>query len=147
LFGICGAGLLLLKRSRTVLMLTLGAATLNVALNLVLIPHFGVVGAAYSSMTSFAALNLARFLTCPRDLRALPDWRAVLTASSLGIVCVASAYATHLGGVTSHAGRIVAMLLVLLVGFVMPAFILDRQLRAAILGYFASVRQRTHSAL
>ena len=43
LFGVCGSGLLLLKRSRTVLLLTLAAALFNVALNLVMIPWLGVV--------------------------------------------------------------------------------------------------------
>jgi O-antigen/teichoic acid export membrane protein len=47
LFGICGSGLLLLKRSRTVLLLTLGAALLNSALNFELIELFGVMGADY----------------------------------------------------------------------------------------------------
>ena len=147
LFGICGAGLLLLKRSRTVLLLTLGAASLNVALNLVLIPRFGVIGAAYSSLTSFAVLNISRYLTCPRELRALPDWRAALTAASLGVLCVAVAHITHLGGVTSHAGRIAMMLLVVLIGFVIPAFMLDRELRTSALQHLLSVRQRTHTTL
>jgi O-antigen/teichoic acid export membrane protein len=145
LFGICGAGLLLLKRSRTVLMLTLGAAALNVVLNLLLIPRFGVMGAAYSSLTSFVALNVGRYFTCPRDLRALPDARATLIAVTLGVLCVAIAYATQLGGVHSHAGRIAGMLLVMLIAFVVPAFMLDGQLRFAALAHLRSVRQRTHS--
>src|SRR6476469_5940169 len=61
LLSICGAGLLLLKRSRSVLLLTLSAAVLNVILNFFLIPRFGVMGAAYSSMLSFTALNTTRY--------------------------------------------------------------------------------------
>ena len=144
MFGICGAGLLLLKRSRAVLSLTLGAAVLNVALNLVLIPRFGVIGAAYSSTTSFVALNIARYLTCPRELRALPDLRAVVTAASLGALCIAIAWTTQLGGVHSHLARIGMMLGVMLVAFVIPALIFDERLRAAVLSHLNNVRQRTH---
>ena len=141
LFGICGAGLLLLKRSRRVLALTLGAAVLNVALNSQLIPRFGVIGAAYSSMLSFATLNFARYLTCPRELRALPDARATTIAVGLGAFCVAIANVTHLGGVESHAARIVMLALLLLIGFVAPAFMLDRELRAAALHHLSGLRQ------
>ena len=144
MFGICGAGLLLLKRSRSVLALTLGAAVLNVLLNGLLIPRFGVMGSAYSSMLSFTALNLARYLTCPRELRALPDARATAIAVGLGILCIAIADVTRLGGVESHAGRIIMLALLLLVGFVAPAFTFDAELRAAALRHLASVRQRTH---
>jgi O-antigen/teichoic acid export membrane protein len=144
MFGICGAGLLLLKRSRTVLLLTLGAAVLNVILNSQLIPRFGVMGSAYSSILSFTALNIARYLTCPRELRALPDARATIIAIGLGVLCVAIANFTQLGGVESHAGRIVLLALLLLIGFVAPAFMLDGELRSAVLHHLNSVRQRTH---
>ena len=144
LLSICGAGLLLLKRSRSVLMLTLSAAVLNVILNFFLIPRFGVMGAAYSSMLSFTALNTARYLTCPRELRALPDARATVIAVALGALCVAIAHFTQLGGVQSHALRILMLAALLLIGFVAPAFMLDGDLRAAALRHFASVRQRTH---
>jgi O-antigen/teichoic acid export membrane protein len=144
LFGICGAGLLLLKRSRSVLLLTLGAAVLNIALNSQLIPRFGVMGSAYASTLSFAALNLARYLTCPRELRALPDARATTIAVALGALCVAIANVTQLGGVESHAGRILMLALLMLIGFVVPAFMLDRELRAALTRHVASVRKRTH---
>jgi O-antigen/teichoic acid export membrane protein len=146
MFGICGAGLLLLKRSRSVLLITLGAALFNVVLNWFLIPRFGVMGSAYSSMLSFTALNLARYVTCPRELRALPDARATVIAVGLGALCVFVANVTHLGGVESHAARIAMLALLLLIGFVAPAFMFDGQLRAAASRHLASVRQRTHPA-
>jgi O-antigen/teichoic acid export membrane protein len=136
LFGLCGAGLLLHKRSRTVLALTLGAAALNVALNLAMIPLFGVMGAVYASAASFFALNVARWVTCPADLRSLPDFRASLTAVGLGATCILVARLSQLGGVQSHAGRIGIMLLLMLVFYVVPAFLIDRELRAAALRHW-----------
>lgn len=140
LFGICGAGLLLLKRSRTVLALTLGSALLNVLLNLVFIPRFGVMGAVYSTALSFAALNAGRWLTCPANLRALPDLQATLTAVLLGGLCVLFARATDLGGTHSHALRFALMALLMLVLYVVPAFLVDRTLRESALRYWSSRR-------
>ena len=138
LFGLCSAGLLLHKRSRTVLALTLGAAGLNVLLNLAAIPLFGVMGAVYASAASFIALNVARWITCPADLRSLPDSRAALTAVALGALSVFVAQYSHLGGVQSHGGRIGAMLLLMLVFYIVPAFLLDRELREGALRYWVA---------
>jgi len=132
LFGVCGSGLLLLKRSRTVLLLTLGAALFNIALNLLLIPRLGVFGAACSTLASFVVLNVARYATCPRDLRALPDLRAVLTATGLGALCVFVAEHSILIELDSHLMRLLAMLLLMLVMYVLPALALDARLRAQI---------------
>ena len=140
LFGICGAGLLLLKRSRTVLVITLVAAALNVLLNLVFIPRFGVMGAVYSTAASFVALNVARWATCPPMLRALPDLQATLTAVALGCVCVLAVRSTDFGGVQSHALRFALMALVMLVLYVIPAILADRTLRDAAWRYWASRR-------
>jgi O-antigen/teichoic acid export membrane protein len=140
LFGICGAGLLLLKRSRTVLMLTLGAALLNVLLNLYTIPRFGVMGAVYSTAISFFALNVGRWFTCPRELRALPDFRATLTAASLGAACLLLAQWSDFGGLQSHALRVLAMAALMGAAFVAPAFALDRTLREAALRYWSERR-------
>jgi len=140
LFGICCAGLLLLKRSKTVLLLTLCAALLNVALNLVFIPRFGVMGAVYSTLASFIALNVARYITCPRSLRALPDLQASTISVALGVVSVVVAHYSILASVQSHALRLVGMMLLMIVTFVAPAFLLDRTLREAALRYWQQRR-------
>ncbi|HZP65021.1 MAG TPA: oligosaccharide flippase family protein, partial [Rudaea sp.] len=140
LFGICGAGLLLLKRSRTVLALTLGSALFNVALNLVLIPRFGVMGAVWATTASFAALNVARYFMCPRNLRALPDLRAAVTATALAAVCIAVAHADALEAVRSHVLHFAMVAVLMLALFVAPAMLLDRRLREAAVHYWHSRR-------
>ena len=136
LFGICGAGLLLLKRSRTVLLMTLGSALLNIALNLVWIPRFGVMGAVYATALAFVALNVTRWLTCPAALRALPDSVATLTAVALGTLQVAIAHFSTFAQLHSHIARIALMLPLMLGLFVLPAFLLDRRLRDSALGFW-----------
>lgn len=132
LFGVCGSGLLLLKRSRTVLLLTLGAALFNIVLNLLLIPRLGVYGAACSTLGSFTVLNVARYMTCPRELRALPDLRAALTATGLGALCVLVAQHSILVLLDSHLLRLLTMPLLMLVMYVFPVLAFDARLRAQI---------------
>jgi len=80
LIDIGGYGLLLQKRSLTVFSITLGAAALNIGLNLVLIPMQGVMGAVWATVISTLALSGARWLLCPRGLRKAPDGRALVLA-------------------------------------------------------------------
>jgi O-antigen/teichoic acid export membrane protein len=141
LFGICGAGLLLFKRTRTVLVLTLGAALLNIVLNLFAIPHFGMIGAVYSSGASFAALNLGRYFTCPRELRALPDVRATFTAVGLGGACVAIAHSALFAPLHSHLLRIAMMAVLIVVVYVIPVFIVDSRLRESVSRYWRGRKQ------
>ena len=141
LFGICGAGLLLFKRSRTVLVLTLGAALLNIVLNLFAIPHFGMIGAVYASGASFAALNVGRYFTCPRELRALPDLRATLVAVSLGGACVAIAHSALFAPLHSHLLRIAAMAVLVATVYAIPVFVLDTRLRESVLRYWHGRKQ------
>jgi len=116
-------------------MLTLFSVLINVALNLVWIPRFGVMGAVYATAAAFVALNAGRYLTCPRELRALPDARATATALALGALSVAIAHYSALAGVESHALRFALMVLLMLFVFVLPAFLIDRPLREAAMRY------------
>jgi len=140
LFGICGAGLLLLKRSRTVLLLTLGSAALNVLLNLFWIPRYGVMGAVYATTLAFAALNIGRYVTCPPSLRALPDGAATLTAVALGAAVLCIAQFSGFAQLHSHLARIGMMALLMLLAYVLPALLLDRRLRDAVLGFWRARR-------
>ena len=56
---VVGAGLYLEKRSKTVMVLILCAAVLNILLNLLLLPRIGLIGAAVANLLSFGFLLLA----------------------------------------------------------------------------------------
>ena len=56
------------KKTTTLLYLVIFAATLNVLLNLVFIPRFGALGAAYSTLVSYAGYLLATWLSSRRIL-------------------------------------------------------------------------------
>lgn len=61
--------LLAMDRERTLVKLRLGSVGLNVALNLVLIPRFGPVGAVATSLTSEGLLAIVQFGLCLQVVR------------------------------------------------------------------------------
>jgi O-antigen/teichoic acid export membrane protein len=56
-----GAGLFIHRRTRTIMTIVLSNAALNIALNFLLVPHFGILGSAIATLVSytFTALALA----------------------------------------------------------------------------------------
>jgi len=125
-----GSGLLLLKRSKTMLALNLAAAIVTTLVNLALIPRFGVHGAIAATIAGYSVLGAGQFIACPQELRAWPQARAFATALALALVTVAAARATDLFGLTSHVARFFAMAPLTLVLFVIPAIAIDPVLRA-----------------
>ena len=136
LLGLCAAGLVLHKRSGTILTLTIVAAAANIALNYFWIPAYGYMGAVYATAVSLIGLNCMQFVFCPRELRALPHGRAVATALGLGAAVWLVSQYTGLFGQTGHLARLLAMALLMLVVFVLPALVLDRNLREGIHRYW-----------
>lgn len=75
------------------------ALTLNVALNLVLIPRFGVIGAAWAWTAALLAVNLARLLQVRRLLGMWPFSLAQASVVLIGLVSgLMAAVATHWSG-------------------------------------------------
>lgn len=133
LVDLCTSGLQLYKRSMTIFGLTVLAAILNGILNLLLIPRFGAMGAAYATFGSAIALGIGYWMASPRDLLAFPPMRAGMLAAGLGVLVVMAARLTHLLGAVSHLGRLIAMGVLLLALFAGPAIAIDRGLREALL--------------
>jgi len=132
LFGICFTGLLLHKRSGLVFAMTLAATVLNVLLNLVWIPAYGVMGAVYATFASFILLTVLHYVTCPRELRVWPDRNATLIACVLGLLVWLVADVSGLFGLTSHFERLLAMGVLMMGLYIAPALALDRPLREAV---------------
>ncbi len=129
LLDIVSSGLLLRKRSKSVLGLNLTAATVNFALNLWLIPRIGVWGAVYATVASYATLSLGSLILCPADLRTLPPLRPTLTALGLGILLVGAVFGTGLFGAHTPLARLAMMAPLSLLLYVLPALLLDPSLR------------------
>jgi O-antigen/teichoic acid export membrane protein len=78
-------GLLIHKRAQTIAKTTLAAGLINIVLNLILLPKFGLTGAAVASVLSFVAMV---GLTAIASLRVLPfkiEWLALARYVVIGI--------------------------------------------------------------
>src|SRR6185437_1119422 len=109
LVDLCASGLQLYKRSMTVLTLSSLAAVVNVLLNVLLIPRFGVMGAVYATLGSAATFGAGSWIACPRDLFALPNTQTTVLALGLGALVLWVAWMTQLFGLASHHARLAAM--------------------------------------
>jgi O-antigen/teichoic acid export membrane protein len=133
MFAIANYGLQLKNRTMSVLVITLGAALLNIAMNFILIPRMGYMGAAWSTVVSYAALSAAQFLICPRGLARLPDARvAVVSVVSLALLLVVGR-GTDLFGVQNTWLRLAIAGGLFLVLYALPVLALDARLRRMLL--------------
>lgn len=100
-----GAGFYLAKRTRIIALLTLGCAGANILLNLVLIPQFGILGAAYSTVLSYILLTIL-VTVLSRNLLLVP-W----PIKDLLIYLIAAAIAVAATLPVSHSNLFVSFLL------------------------------------
>ena len=132
LIDIGGYGLLLQKRSLTVFAITLGAAALNIALNLWLIPLMGVMGAVWATVISTIAMGAAHWTLCPRGLLRPPDGRALV----LGCLCAAPLLliikGANLFGLESVWLRLIVSGVLFLALYALPVWLFDPRLSAAL---------------
>jgi O-antigen/teichoic acid export membrane protein len=129
LLDISSYGLLLRKRSVLVFWITALAAALNAALNLVLIPRYGYMGAAWATAASYAVLSIARYIWCPRALVRFPDLRTLGLSVGSALLLLAVVEGTDMFGVQGPWPRLLVAggLFVLL--YALPIWLFDPRLR------------------
>jgi O-antigen/teichoic acid export membrane protein len=128
-------GLLLRRKSALVFATTLGAALLNIGLNFLMIPAFGIMGAVWASVASLAALLACNCLLCPPELLRFPTLRATAIACACSGVVLATIEAGNRSGLTGHWARLFAAAALFLAFYLVPVWLLDPQLRAAVRGW------------
>jgi O-antigen/teichoic acid export membrane protein len=96
------------------------AAALNIALNFVLIPRFGMMGAAVSTAAAYVALFLGMTINSQQVYPVPYQWRRVVTLSSVAVALTAAGYELRSLPV-SIALCIAYPLLLLPLGFYLPA--------------------------
>lgn len=108
-------GLLISGRTRLGVPLLAAAAGLNVALNFVLIPRYGVFGAAWATVASFVAYDILMFRRSERlFLVGFPVWRG-LGAYAASFVGASLALGRPLLGVAALAAQVAVVILLGLV--------------------------------
>ena len=126
----CGMGLLLERRSGTLFALTLAAAAINVALNYIMIPRFGVMGATVSTCASQITLHIAVYLFCSRPLRCLPASDVLIRALLSAILCLSVVKYSGAMSNSSLGFRIVACGFFVMLFYIVPVVVTDRRIRS-----------------
>lgn len=123
---ITAAGFYLVKRTKTIALLTLSCALINILINLVLIPAYGILGAAYATVASYFILTvLITFFS--RDLLRV-KWPLRSLAVYVGAAMVSAFLAIHI----EHQNLFISLLLkssVTTASYAMIVLSLDRRLR------------------
>jgi O-antigen/teichoic acid export membrane protein len=96
--GMVAAGLFIHRKVKAVVSIIMSCAVLNIGLNVILIPHFGVVGAAIATLVAYAALVVSMALIARRLLPVKLPWASLArsgAASAIMFVAVHSVYPGH----------------------------------------------------
>jgi O-antigen/teichoic acid export membrane protein len=131
LFTIAQYGLLLQRRALKVLVITLAATLLNLALNVPLILAWGVTGAVTATLLSYGFLAVIQLWQCPAELRYLPPIGRLVGAALFAPIMLTILVQVDYFGAVSHGSR----LLVGTVAVMLPALLLaatDKKLRSGI---------------
>jgi len=91
---VCGFGLVLERRTKTVLALMCLAVAVNAALNAFWIPAYGVMGAAYATLVSSAVSSIAACLLVAPSLRQFPDRRTLVTVTVAALAALLGEWLT-----------------------------------------------------
>ena len=78
--SIVGAGLFIHRKTRIIMTIVLGGALLNLALNLILVPRIGIVGAAIATLISYTGTALSMAIAGRHLLRIALPWSTILRA-------------------------------------------------------------------
>jgi O-antigen/teichoic acid export membrane protein len=84
--GIVGAGLFIHRKTRVIMVIVIATALLNIALNLVLVPRIGILGAAIATLISYAANSLTMAIAGRRLLPVKIPWLTILRAAGAALV-------------------------------------------------------------
>lgn len=139
---VCGFGLVLEKRTRTVMVLMCGAVAINALLNWWWIPAYGVMGAAYATLISSAASSSAAYLLVDRSLRQLPDRRTLLTTVAALALGVAGAWVATQLGLRPGWQRLIIGGMLIGGPYLLALLAIDARLRAFLRPKLKAVEQR-----
>jgi O-antigen/teichoic acid export membrane protein len=107
------------KRTQFNWVITGLAAAVNIALNLILIPRYGIMGAAVATVAAYAVMFAAMTWYAQRVFPTPYQWRRVLTAVAAAVALVL--LGRQLGGLAAALGLTLAYPLALLaLGFFLP---------------------------
>jgi O-antigen/teichoic acid export membrane protein len=93
-----GAGLFIQRKTRTIMTIILGCASLNIALNFVLVPKLGITGSAMATLVSYVAAAFAMAIASRRLLPVAIPWATIVRAGIVSTLMFFVITRLHPGG-------------------------------------------------
>jgi O-antigen/teichoic acid export membrane protein len=121
------------------MVLMLASAVLNVVLNVLLIPHLGIQGAAIATLISYAFLSGSTLMVSNRRLRVAVPWGMAVKFGVLAIAMYAIVVQVRMPSVTA---TLVAKIAVGGAFYAILTFVFDRTARDAALAFLGRLRGR-----
>jgi O-antigen/teichoic acid export membrane protein len=109
------------RRTQFNWVVTGAAAAVNIALNLILIPRYGMMGAAIATISAYSTMFGGMVWWAQRIYRVPYQWRRVLTAAAVGVVLVTAGKLVGGGLPVALFLTLVYPLVLLPTGFYLPA--------------------------
>jgi O-antigen/teichoic acid export membrane protein len=109
------------KRTQFNWVVTGAAAVVNIALNLLLIPPYGMMGAAIATVAAYSTMFVGMVWWSQRIYPVPYQWRRVVTAAAAGLALVAVGKLTDAGLAVALPLALVYPLVLLPLGFYLPA--------------------------
>jgi len=109
------------KRTQFNWVVTGAAAAVNIALNLLLIPSYGMMGAAIATVAAYSTMFVGMVWWSQRIYPVPYQWRRVMTAAAAGLALVAIGKLTDAGLAVALPLALVYPLVLLPLGFYLPA--------------------------
>ncbi|TMT87052.1 hypothetical protein E2L06_10835 [Haloterrigena sp. H1] len=123
LSGSSGDALVALGRTRLVMTGNIGAGILNIILNIMLIPRFGIIGAAAASASAYALFNLFYLFWLHRETGILPFSRSFLKPLFASTVVITAVWS--IANLVSKLD-VVSLLIMLIVTYLLHIVIILR---------------------
>ncbi len=109
-FLLSSVGITIAKEARYYPMITAAAAALNIALNLWLIPHYGILASAWATVAGYALMAFMG-ATISKKLYPIPvQWPRIVAALAAGVACffLGTLFDNHLVGALTRVGLALA---------------------------------------
>lgn len=139
---VCGFGLVLERRTKTVLALMCVAVAVNAALNWFWIPAYGVMGAAYATLVSSAVSSLAACAMVDRSLRQFPDAKTLTTVVVAAIAALLGEWVTVQLSLRPGWQRMLVGGMLIGMPYLLVLLALDGRLRATLYPKLRAVERR-----
>lgn len=129
---VCGYGLMLERRTKTVLALMCTTVLLNAALNFLLIPRYGVMGAAWATVASSIASAIGHCMLVSPQLRQFPERRTLAIAAVATLVGVMGAWLSSGLGLRPGWQRLILAGMLIGGPYLATVLLLDPRVRALV---------------